>query len=337
MPKHPEWNSGNAILDGYLDYWDKTIEKWFAGSCSDPHHGCGDDPFLPTLEKLTETVRNTFLANPGTASLSEQERKTKEKALFAVQPNLMPEPYWGDPANCSIVIANLNPGGGEDPDETTPKTRCEKAHRDAIKWFMGEVKTSGYWNVAKRAPVFLSADELSKLDATSDKSGWARFSCYNGWKWWYERGGRRQWAEHFCKDLAPETTRGLKPFAMELCGWHSANWTPQASNAVKRNRDDFDQYVLAPLFEAVRRSKAKLGICLGTDWNVIFRSRRLGLRNKYVGAIANAPDQMRQYSVFDIGENAMILVSWKRSFKFGVPYHDNWRFETELIRALRNQ
>lgn len=304
MPDPDKNKTIDAVLNGYLDYWDETIEKWLTGKSSNPLHGCENDPFLPTVRRF-------------------------------VQPNLMPEPYWGDPANCSIVIANLNPGGGEDPAETSPKTRCKKAHRDAIKWFMGEVKTSGYWNVAKRAPVFLSADELSKLDATSDKSGWARFSCYNGWKWWYERGGRRQWAEHFCRDLAPEATRGLKPFAMELCGWHSANWNRRASNAVKKGREPFDRFVLAPLFEAVRQSKTKLGICLGSDWNIIFKSRRSRLHNRFEGPIVNAPDQARRYSVFDIGENALILVSWKQAFRFEVPVPENWPVETDLIQTLR--
>ena len=302
MPDPDKNKTNDAVLNGYLDYWDETIEKWLTGKSSNPLHGCENDPFLPTVRRF-------------------------------VQPNLMPEPYWGDPANCSIVIANLNPGGGEDPDETTPKTRCEKAHRDAIKWFMGEVKTSGYWNVAKRAPVFLSADELSKLDATSDKSGWARFSCYNGWKWWYERGGRRQWAEHFCRDLAPEATRGLKPFAMELCGWHSAKWNRRASNAVKMRREPFDRFVLAPLFEAVRQSKTKLGICLGADWNNVFGSAKLPSARTRP---SEAPERGRNYSAFDIGDNARILVTWKRSFRFSVPDPGNWPFETEFVRILRN-
>ena len=122
---------------------------------------------------------------------------------------------------------------------------------------------------------------------------------------------------------------------MELCGWHSANWNRRASNAVKKGREPFDRFVLAPLFEAVRQSKTKLGICLGSDWNIIFKSRRSRLHNRFEGPIVNAPDQARRYSVFDIGENALILVSWKQAFRFEVPVPENWPVETDLIRTLR--
>ncbi|MBQ3884282.1 MAG: hypothetical protein II731_05360, partial [Succinivibrio sp.] len=60
-------------LSSYINFWDQTIESLFANS----------------------SVKSLPL-NLG----------------IKIQEDYMPEPYMGDPNNCSFVIVNLNPGTG---------------------------------------------------------------------------------------------------------------------------------------------------------------------------------------------------------------------------------
>ncbi|MBR1801277.1 MAG: hypothetical protein IJ767_07305 [Bacteroidaceae bacterium] len=73
----------NQNIDSFLNYWDDVIRRWF-----DEHIGEGEQTFL-------------------------------DKKLLNLNCMHMPEPYWGNPHNCSIVIANYNPGGGADRNRHT--------------------------------------------------------------------------------------------------------------------------------------------------------------------------------------------------------------------------
>lgn len=279
MPDADKTKTDDDVLNGYLDYWDKTIEKWLAGSSSDPLHGCGDDPFLRNVRRF-------------------------------VQPDLMPEPYWGDPTNCSIVIANLNPGRGNDFDRLHPGN----AHEESVVWLEKLVREKkSYRAVAESFPLLLADDELEKELGPGEK-----LHDYGGRHWWRYQSGRIQWAEYMWHRVAKEHKTPFRPFAMELCGWHSSGWNQGPSNAVAANGVLFRKLVLRPLIEAVKRSDVRLGLCCGADWSRILRDKRFQSDIRPVTehetiACDNRRREntrfKRKYSLFEIDKGNHIVVT----------------------------
>ena len=310
MPEQHEQNPRNAILDGYLGYWEATIQKWFAGAADNRFHGCSDDPFLREVEAF-------------------------------VQPNLMPEPYWGNPFDCSIVIANLNPGGGDDFDRSQPRS----AHERAVVWLENRIRDAqSYRSVACSFPLLRSETELDAQFGPEQL-----LSDYGGRHWWRHQSGRIQWAEYMWHHAAPTATRPFRPFAMELCGWHSSGWNDRASRAVlsagetTRTNGMFRTRVLLPLIEAVKKSDSHLGLCCGADWNWIFRTgcfrediRPLCDHDPIPGDNMNylASNRRRKYSLFEIdNENHIVVTSEGRGNP--TPHWSSWPLSIDWLRELK--
>ena len=115
----------------------------------------------------------------------------------------MPEPYWGNPEECSIVIANYNPGGGAD--------RNRHAYFNCADWehtFINEVKKSKYSDVASGFPI------IDEPDLNESIPAW--WEDYGGGKWWCDK---RDWLEdniiknkylyNLLKDIIPIELKSL--------------------------------------------------------------------------------------------------------------------------------
>lgn len=137
-----------AILENYINHWERILEQWTAATDSQPSHGCQDNPFLRALPGL-------------------------------LCPAYMPEPYWGSPLpdectgrKASIVFANHNPVCGSR--STNP------GHEEAVAWFRNHIAIKGYFSFAKEAPIFMEPAVLSSR-------GWSGFEDYGGRGWWKGR------------------------------------------------------------------------------------------------------------------------------------------------------
>ncbi len=240
----------------YLSYWDNVVCDWFCG------------------------------------------RIDKEQRLFIDDISLklnilhMPEPYWGNPEICSIVIANYNPGGGADRNRHTfhDCANCPES-------FINQVKNYGYSNVVKPFPII---DEPTE---TFDKEHPCWWKEYGGRKWWLNK---MKWIDEVLSDIKHDK----KPFAIEFCGWHSEAWPPQACAKVYQ-KDDLKKYVneyfIEPLAGAIHNSGLKVGICVGKQFYDLFKQLSQEIP---FPAFKDIQESKRYYiHVFNI-KDARIIVVW---------------------------
>lgn len=250
-----------ATLSDFIDYWDHVVANWFEG------HAYGDEPLW-----FKEAKTLNFLH--------------------------MPEPYWGNPEDCSIVIANYNPGGGADRSRHTylPCAGCSDS-------FINEVKKSSYSEVALSFPIIKDPKNLLK-----------------GFYWWKEYGGRKWWLDKldWIKDaynLLTGTEMEKKPFVMEFCAWHCPSWTANKSmvdlyydkktGATTPLAKTIDEYFIEPLTEAIKKSDCKYGICVGSQFKDLFDE--MVKRTKYVKSIS-IPYPIKYCHCYTIYDAKVIVV-----------------------------
>ena len=176
---HPK----EMTIEKYIRYWDNVVSNWFCGR------------------------------------IDEKQRLFLDRDELKLNILHMPEPYWGDPENCSIVIANYNPGGGADRNRHTYHNcvNCSES-------FINQVRNLGYSHVAKPFPI------IDKPTETFDIEHPCWWKEYGGRKWWLNK---MEWLNIF-ETAIPDYKKeeGNKPFAIEFCGWHSTNWPPNACSSL---------------------------------------------------------------------------------------------------------
>ena len=232
----------NKTLNDFFIYWDGVIASWLEGK-------------FAFEQQLSQD-----------ASKQELEIQKQEQILgqewLNLSRNHMPEPYWGNPEKCSIVIANYNPGGGAD--------RNRHAYFKCADWehtFINKVKKSNYSDVASGFPI------IDEPDLNKPIPAW--WEDYGGSKWWRKK---HDWLKNSIinnKELHRllknnnNTTEikecgNKKPFAIEFCGWHSKSWPGGACKKLYKYKEAIiDKYFIDVLVEAVKCSDLKIGICTG--------------------------------------------------------------------------
>ena len=167
-------------------------------------------------------------------------------------PELMPEPYMGDPDNCSIVIMNYNPGAANyDNEEIKKKYTTDTSHHSRIS----DPESMVYHYVDNYREQVKKCSYIGpKSDPMYDCSGLSQ----EGKCWWCKR-------LIWIKELVPNSDK--RPFTLELCGWHSVKWksfkyTPELLDSLKR--------LLAPAIdEAIKNSDLGIGLCIGAQWSSV--------------------------------------------------------------------
>lgn len=260
-----------ATLSDFIDYWDHVVANWFEG------HAYGDEPLW-----FKEAKTLNFLH--------------------------MPEPYWGNPKHCSIVIANYNPGGGADRSRHTylPCAGCSDS-------FINEVKKSSYSEVALSFPIIKDPKNLLK-----------------GFYWWKEYGGRKWWLDKldWIKDAYNLLTgikvddESFKPFVMEFCAWHCPKWSDNKSivdlyYANKRTgattplAKTIDEYFIEPLTAAIKASTCKYGICVGSQFHYLFKQMEKDEKNV---RLVKSKDIGNGTCCYYIINNANVIVIWGNGY-----------------------
>lgn len=265
-------------IQRYVHHWEHVIAAWHLGHGEARWHGCEDEPFLRALGPV---------CFPCTCH--------------------MPEPYWGNPENSSIVIVNHNPGCGGGP--------ARQGHLDAVEWMESFTKTVGYHVFAKEFPIGLDKDSLKN-------KRWNAFSCYQGRKWWKRRV---DWTKETARLLGIDDGNCL-PFAMELCGWHSPRWPSSATETVLA-MDRYNELVQDPLLAAMEASRTKAALCVGKRFSEVFEKAR------FVPVPDIAPLPQERFRVFT--KNGLVAV-----VTFGARQHvpeknRYWNAVSEVINRSR--
>ena len=209
-------NDARRILGEYVDHWNRTIETW-----KDPRRRESlkrSDPFL---------------------------RKFGDRLSL----KLMPEPFWGKTREASIVVANFNPGGYDEPN---PRDPDDNGHYASWRWLVSE-RTGTYGDFAERLPVFGALPQE-----------WRQFENYGGrTRFW---GSRIRWADRIVSGLHINAG-ARRPVGMELCGWHSVHWDSGHDDTESLlAMEGVEELVLKPFEAALTLSSARLGLCVGAGY-----------------------------------------------------------------------
>lgn len=157
---------------------------------------------------------------------AEKGKKRSDNVKLSNEELEIPEPYLGDPANCSAVIINLNPG----------MSRKSEARNAFYKQFANDLRAKKYSEIARTFP-HLEPEAI-------------------GYKFWNQKN---RWIQRLCQ-LNNETAE-LKPFAVELCPYHSKNWN--GDFITKEVRDFINQWVLKPALAAIKQSLLPFALAIG--------------------------------------------------------------------------
>lgn len=204
---YPVDGKNKDILSCFIDYWDEVTRQFYAGK-----------------GKL----------------FCEEERfwlKAIDPKLTAL--NSMPEPYYGNPWDSSMVIVNLNPQGN---------MTVKHSSATPLNGFVISHKFSDW------AKPFYLLDEEVKLT-----SGMKWVSGLGGYDWWYPK---KFWAKQF-------TQSEKKPFNIELCAWPSMHWRSQMESAFRKSSLLKDIF-LKVLYEATSHSELRrYVVCMGSSFKNI--------------------------------------------------------------------
>ena len=239
-----------SSIHGFMEYWDDLIAQW-------------------------------LLKSYGSYPLSEQASFAGDlKIPNDSIDNRMPEPYWGDPENCSVVIMNYNSGPCLDSRHTY------RTCANTPECMIHEVNKHKYSGFAKSFPLYrpLSPTEL-----------WFEDSIGRGW--WQNQ--KTKWIADLIKGIESDKL----PFAMEICAWHSDNWPGINKTNLKKHKALIEDRVLNVLLEAVKNSDFKVGLCFG---------KRIGtqLLDQYVPTRFSVIKSGINYKVYCFDEDYFIVNYW---------------------------
>ncbi len=340
----------------FIDYWNKVVALWL-----DKHVNAQSEVVYanrPLDAKKECYYKDDHLTvNVETNQLPWFENKDTGKLLCPIH---MPEPYWGNPDKCSIVIINYNPGGGLD---MSPHTYKGKGAPYPDNTMIEYVNRKSYSTLALDFPLLKTKEELEK-----DERWWLR--SYGGRKWWLQK---KEWIEHLVDDWAkngnkqsdekesklPIHTR--RPFAIELCGWHSQNWNDSTVSIINNvyRKEYMQKYFIHPLLHSIEKSTTHLAVCIGKQFsqsllagnndscniNDITQTINVNCndntyqvvydkKEKALKVIAN--NKTRHYRIYDIkhdNRSHIIINTWVQGSNHHPAKHF-WPFEKSLINAI---
>ena len=199
-------------MEEFIRYWDKVIQDWFCDKIDTEQQHYGD----------------------------------------LVNPNYLPEPYMGNPRQCSFVIVNYNAGGGDNRDPMIYKD-CADCSKNTVS-LISYVKNRSYNEVMTPFPFLLTKEELGNREVRGIEK-------YSGYKWWQ---AKKDWINHVAKVAnVPTTDDGLMPFAIELCAWHSKSWSNTEILIKEPLRAVVEKRVIDIIIKATKQSKAHFAYFIG--------------------------------------------------------------------------
>lgn len=347
----------------FIDYWNKVVALWL-----DKHVNAQSEVVYanrPLDAKKECYYKDDHLTvNVETNQLPWFKNKDTEKLLCPIH---MPEPYWGNPDKCSIVIINYNPGGGLD---MSPHTYKGKGAPYPDNTMIEYVNRKSYSALALDFPLLKTKEELEK-----DERWWLR--SYGGRKWWLQK---KEWIEHLVDDWAkngnkqsdekesklPIHTR--RPFAIELCGWHSQNWNDSTVSIINNvlRKEYMQKSFIYPLLQSIEKSTTQMAVCIGKQFapnvfeEIVEGCNKCDISQQFFDVPsttntynveydkienalkveakikAKAKPVARHYRIYDIKYNnhSHIIINTYIQGSNHHPAEHFWPFETELIKAI---
>lgn len=273
-------------LDQFLDYWDRVIADWFKGNLD----------------------------------------KDQQKYGHLLNKEYMPEPYIGDPRNCSFVIVNYNAGAGDsrEPHNYRPCADCNVDRKRLICY----VKDNCYSKIALPFPFLMDDSDLK-----SQKWDW--IMDYSGYKWWQQK---KEWIENVTNAVKiPSMKEKVMPFAIELCAWHSKSWS-NTYDIIKNPelKKVVEEHVINVIKDAIDCSYAEFAYFIGKKHIPLLDS--YGFKWKY-GDTLNTKKSKGKNRFFAIYKHPQsghkALVTWTIGSN-SHPGRNFFKDEANMINILKN-
>ena len=193
----------------------------------------------------------------------------------------LPEPYYGDMDDCSIVMINLNPGTG------LPSQQWSNQNHVGTEVY--EAKDKGYGAYAR---------PFHYLDDPYPYQGVVAAS------WWTSR---KAWMDRILGNLpcVSEKSKKKRPFAIELCPFHSPKFGISNPNGYVSQFGAHNPKidVIEAIYYAIRHSDSKLGLAVGRPiYEALVASGFLCISSTTVG-------KTRQYKLVE-NQGVRILCTW---------------------------
>jgi hypothetical protein len=247
-----------TICQNFINYWDNEIRTW---------HSLGG--------KITpnESFWNNVVPKSNLLDI------------------LMPEPYWGNPENCSVVMLNYNPGGSKlvSPNDPCHFNQCNNPLT------MAGAMWQQYSDIALTFPW---------LD--SYYTGICANTQHLGTAIWMRR--HAAWAYRVCNITTPLETQP-RPFFFDLCGWHTHNWKGDISKLPANVISQLGNIISA----AISHSSKNLGLCVGFDFTSILP--QLGYQDVTLQCTRKntwqpIPGNNRNYKAYRHPNGTRIICTW---------------------------
>ena len=245
----------------FIGYWDKVIRQWLDKK----------NNWIKMTDGETEEAR---VAKEQCQVIESINKTYKNDPKYKINTIHMPEPYWGNPIKCSIVLMNYNPAGGPKVNRHTtisckdckgcePLTDEDKNIIDTTT-FIKYVNENGYSHfAADESPVFKTEEQLG----AEMKWFWDEDNGYEGYSWWQQKCG---WLDHLVEIIGGKKDGERWPFAMELCGWHSKEWKTDLK-WIANCRSIIKERTILPLLKAMQKSlpgsSTKIAVCIGAGFS----------------------------------------------------------------------
>ena len=266
------------------------------------------------------------------------EKPATEQCWFTKNGNnlhqkLLPTPYWGNPCNCSAVLLNYNPGGADlSPEQLEdinngaepPQHKSWPNHDHYLhKHVNDNNKLSGHMcgSYSGQALTFPWINPQPPYDSEALAPS----------RRWLQR--RAKWIERLAGNA------GKRPFLMEVCAWHSYNWT--LSRFTPEQTEYINRRVLSPFREAVGNSDLKIGLVVGKMLGDKIFTRDFGFCNitASLGLVEGdrwqpLKDKCRWYRVFCDGK-ILVINTWS-SGSNSCPAEHFGEAEHQLIKTINN-
>lgn len=309
------------LQKNFIEYWDKVIDIWLGknqGGIS-VHADRKSDASTPGKYPFYKDTRLYV-----DIEIGQYPFFYNEKLRDLLCPAHMPEPYWGNPCECSIVIINYNPGGGTDMNPHTYKFTNGAPHPTSFppNTLIEFVNRNCYSQLALDFPLW-----------NSDAPNWIR--SYGGYGWWQQK---KKWIGHLVKDSVNTdintdiNTEEVRPFAIELCGWHSKKWSQDVfKNIDPELQCSIKKHFILPLLKAIENSKTNIAVCIGAQFSL--ENLRLfindGIEDKTKDIFDKFDDSAEQIEEKRYlngprqGHDSIKVTYNKKSKKFNVEYPKN--------------
>lgn len=264
----------NEILMAFLEKNNTLISEWY----KNPKQCAENNIYFQNYSKTTRKKNNGIEYSP-LYSNGDSIKYYKYR----------PEPYLGDPYNCSIVMLNLNPGfGSEDGDKPLH-------WKDGV--LVNEKICTNYYDYARVFP-YIQENDNRHVGAK---------------KWWRPR---KVWLNNFVEKVTNIKTT-LAPFTIELCPWHSKSWKDLKYKEDEYLKNYILNYVIIPAIIAAKNAQVKFPVCIGKSFETIlpllgfeiekYWNQDSGLKN---WPISKGRKMQRTYQLFKNNKNEYILNIW---------------------------